>query len=130
MVRNITTSRGPRNHKKRVGSYEIFFMALGKTKQKQNKNCFVEDCRQRSCKWSESHFLTSKFLLSKSMVNVIIRNLFLRQSLFRRHAQPTLSPVKEAVSVLSLHEALQPPNTLINEVRVDQPRQPAAHAWV
>ena len=51
-------------------------------------------------------------------------------SLFPQHAQPSLLPVKEAVSVLSLHKASRPSNTLINVVRVDQPRQLAAYAWV
>ena len=79
----------------------------------------AKDCRQWN-KLSEPHFLTSKFLLSKSVVKVIIRKLFIRHSLFPR--QPSLLPVKEAVSVLSLHKASQPSNTLINEL-VDQPRQ-------
>ena len=87
------------------------------------------DCRQRS-KWSEPPFLTSKFLLSESVVNVIIRKLFIRHSLFPPHAQPSLLPVKEAVSVLSLPKASQPSKTLINEVRVHQPRQLAAYAWI
>ena len=69
------------------------------------------DCRQRS-KSSEPLFLTSKFLLRESVVNVIIRKLFIRHSLFLRHAQPSLLPVKEAVSVLRLHEASQPSNTV------------------
>ena len=54
---------------------------------------------------SEPHLLTSKFLLSKSVVKVIIcmipGELFIRHSLFARHAQPSLLPVKEAVSVLA-----------------------------
>ena len=73
------------------------------------------DCRQRS-KWSEPHFLSSKFFLSKSVVKVIIRKLFLRHSLSPRHAQPSLLPLKEALSVLSLHKASHPSNTLINEL--------------
>ena len=52
------------------------------------------------------------------MVNVIIRKLFIRHSLFPRHAQPSLLPVKEDASVLSLHKASQPSNTLINELEL------------
>ena len=50
------------------------------------------------------------------MVNVIIRKLYMRHSLFPRHAQPSLLPLKEAVSVLSLHKASQPSNTLFNKL--------------
>ena len=104
-VRNRTTSRGPQNHKHCVGSYETIFRWA-----KQNKTCLAEDCRQRS-KWSEPHFLTSKFLLSESVVNVIKTKLLLYVTLFfPRHAQPSLLPVKEAVSALSLHKASQPSN--------------------
>ena len=56
------------------------------------------------------HFLTSKFLLSKPVVNVIIRKIFIRHSLSPQHAQPSLLPVKEAVSVPSLHKSYQPSN--------------------
>ena len=52
-------------------------------------------------KWSEPHLLTSKFLLSESYGKVIIRKLFVRHSRFPRYAQPSILPVKEAVSVLS-----------------------------
>ena len=57
------------------------------------------------------------------------KKLFIH-SLFPRHAQPSLLPVKEAVSVLSLHEASQPSNTLIDGLRVDRPRQLTTYAWV
>ena len=60
--------------------------------------------------------LTSKFLLSESLVNVIIRKLFIHVTLFfPRNAQPSLLPVKEVVSVLSLHKASQPSNNTGNE---------------
>ena len=73
------------------------------------------DCRQRS-KSSEPPLLTSKFLLSESVVNVILKKtIYTSLSIFPRHAQPSLLPVKEAVSVLSLHKASQPSNTLIYE---------------
>ena len=69
-----------------------------------NFQYFSRTVMQRS-KWSESHLLTSKFLLSKFVVKVIIcmipGELFIRHSLFARHAQPSLLPVKEAVSVLT-----------------------------
>ena len=104
-VRNRTTSRGPRNHKNGVGSYETNFRCA-----KKNLICFAEDCGQRS-KWSEPHFLTYKFLLTESVANVIIRKLYVTL-LFPRHAQPSLLPVKEAVSVLSLHKVSQPSNTV------------------
>ena len=65
-----------------------------------NFQYFSRTVMQRS-KSSEPHFLTSKFLLSKSVVEVIICKLFIRHSLFARHAQPSLLPVKEAVPVLA-----------------------------
>ena len=55
--------------------------------------------------------LTSNFLLSKSVVNATIKNIFIRHSLFPRHAQPSLLPVKEVVSVLSLHKPSQSSNS-------------------
>ena len=87
------------------------------------------DCRQRS-KWSEPPFLTFKFLLSKFVVNVTIRKLLIPHSLLPGHAQSSLLPEKETVSVLSLHKASYLLNTLIEAARVDQPRQLAAYAWV
>ena len=50
------------------------------------------------------------------MVKVIMRKLFKRRSLFPRHAQPSLLPLKEVVSVLSLHKTSQHSNTLINDL--------------
>ena len=47
------------------------------------------------------------------MVKVMIREMFLRHSLVPRHAQPSIWPEREAASVLGLHKAFQPPNTLI-----------------
>ena len=107
MVKNRTMSRGPQNHKYCAGSYEK------KSRwEKQNLICFGEECRQRS-KWSESYFLTSKLLLRESVVNVIIKKYLYVTLVFPRHAQPSLLPVKEAVSVLSLHKASQLSNTLL-----------------
>ena len=66
-----------------------------------NFQYFSRTVMQRS-KSSEPHLLTSKLLLSKSVVKVIIIcKLFIRHSLFARHAQPSLLPVKEAVPVLA-----------------------------
>ena len=76
------------------------------------------------------HFLTSQLLLIKSVVKGIVRKLFILHSLLLRHAQPSLLPVKKTVFVLSLLKAPQTSNTLINELRVYQPRQLAAFAWV
>ena len=45
------------------------------------------------------------------MVKVIIRKIFICHSLFPRPAQPSILPVKEAVSVLSLNKASQPSNS-------------------
>ena len=64
---------------------------------------------------SPPHF---QFLLSKSVVKATIRKLFIRHSLLLRHAQPSLLPVKEVVSVLSLHKASQPSN--MSPARNDQ----------
>ena len=52
------------------------------------------------------------------MVKVIIRKILIRHSLFPRHAQPSLLPVKETGFTLCLNKASQLSNTLISELEL------------
>ena len=84
MVINIITSRGPRNHKNCVGSYETISLV------NKSEIILLWIVASTVGNGASGASLTSKFILGESVVNVIIIRICIRHSLFppSRTAKP------------------------------------------